>query len=314
MKVALVGATGFVGRHIGVALEHRGADLLRVSAPRIVATANGASEVTAAAEAWRDSHRADFEALVETFAASDAVVNAAGLATPDARETPALTGANAVAPVVLFLAANEAGSRVFVHVSSAAVQGRMPELDESDAYDIISPYARSKALGEVAVQRVSPAGRLSIYRATSVQGRDRNITQQLFRLCNLPLFPMAGDGGQPLPLALAENAGAAVAHIALSSSASGIFVHPWEGITVRRLHTLFGSGGRRVATPRAPWELLVGSLVSAGRTLPRAAAIGKRLDLLVSGQHSRGHRLASAGFAVPLGDEGYVHLAAQLRD
>ena len=87
--------------------------------------------------------------LAAAFAGVQVVVNAAGLATPGGTDSPALRGANALLPLVVADAADAAGVQRFVHLSSAAVQGHRPFLDESSHVQPFSAYSRSKALGEL---------------------------------------------------------------------------------------------------------------------------------------------------------------------
>ena len=136
----MVGASGFVGAAVVRAFERAGWDVASVVAPRL--SVRWGTDGAVAARAWELACSAEFEALVDALAGADSVVVAAGSATPTAAESEQLWGANAVLPAVVASAARRAGA-VLVHVSSAAVQGSVAELDES-------PFAsRSNAICDV---------------------------------------------------------------------------------------------------------------------------------------------------------------------
>lgn len=312
MRVSILGGRGFVGSHVYEHLSRMGHLSEATVAPRIHAVPRSPGDVVHAAIAWRDANSDTFSEMVRIFGHSNSVINCAGLAAPEAADSAALRGANAVLPVVAYMASLEAGVRTFVHVSTAAVQGRATVLDESGDWDALSPYASAKALGEKALEEVQAPTSLRIYRATSVQGVNRRVTQSLVRLCNAYAVPVAGDGTQALPLSLVENTAAGICHISLGRYESGRYLHPWEGITVNRMVSLFDQGQSRVRI-RMPRAVAVPGLMLAYRgalVAPKLGAIAKRADLLVNGQHPGGSSMRRLGFELPHGDEGYSQLAA----
>jgi hypothetical protein len=205
----------------------------------------------------------------------------------------------------------EAGVTTFVHVSTAAVQGRRGWLDETGRYDLRSPYARAKALAEMGLENVHGPAELRLFRATSVQGIGRPITRSLVNFCNQPALPMAGDGSQPLPLSLIENTSAAIVHLSLATKIEGRYLHPWEGLTVNRMIRLFGCDGpgRTVRIPRFLATFGVEAGYHLGAFSSGTAASAKRAELLVSGQHPASSSMPKVGFRLPFGDERYVMLA-----
>lgn len=148
LRWLVLGSTGFVGSAIVAELRDRGFDVDTLSAPRLLATAETAGLLAEEARAAAASAGATFVSLRQAFAGADVVVNAAGLATPGDGESPALTGANALLPAVIALAARAAGVRRLVHLSSASVQGHRRVIDEGSDRAPFSAYSRSKALGE----------------------------------------------------------------------------------------------------------------------------------------------------------------------
>ena len=239
--VVLLGAGGFVGGAVRAVLEETGAEVRAVAAPRLEAAASGAAEL--AAEAGRlDAERAR---LARAFLGADAVINAAGLAVPDAADSPALRGANALLPVLAADAAEAAGVRRFVHLSSAAVQGHRPSLDESGQVEPFSPYSRSKALGEQALA-ARPAGSCSVVtiRATSVQGPGRPTTERLARLAGSPLASVAAPGTAPTPVSSVDALARFVQLVAMyPGDVPAVVLQPWEQASVSDV--LQAAGGRR---------------------------------------------------------------------
>lgn len=307
MRMAILGASGFVGSYVARLARAEGNAVVELRAPRLKSGATSVGQTVADAAGWVSTFPEQFCALVSHIQGTDLVVNCAGMATPESNDWERLVGANGVLPAVAAEAARRAGASTFIHVSSAAVQGRRQYLDETDNFDLISDYARSKALGERAAIETSGSLRLYIYRATSVQSPERPITRALVRYCSLAHVPVAGAGSQPLPLSLVQNTAAAITHLACTPS-SGTYLHPWEGITVSRLIKLVSPNSLPFAIPQraASNALRLGYLYGARNS--RIAAVTKRLDLLTRGQVSTGTAFSNSGFQPVLGDEGYGEL------
>ena len=194
---AVVGASGFIGSALAYHLEECGYEVVGLHAPRLELdpAINDGALIAA---------RACSEESVSTLAASlqgvDVVVNAAGLAAPDAAATSEVYGANALLPGVVAHAAATAGVTRMIHLSSAAVQGRRQVLDETPEVSPFSPYSRSKALGEqslFASAEALPYLDVLTIRATSVQGRGRSTTESLRRVARSTIASVAAPGTQP---------------------------------------------------------------------------------------------------------------------
>ena len=84
-----------------------------------------------------------------------------------------------------------------VHISSAAVQGRRPTLDETAEAEPFSPYSASKALGEAVVTGRRRHGVLPAH--LGARPRPRQSPAALARLCASPLASVAGSGDRPTP-------------------------------------------------------------------------------------------------------------------
>src|SRR5882762_10364650 len=207
MRLAIWGAGGFIGRAIMKAASLAGADLIhlpRLDMSRISSTHHS---LHCYVQNWLETHAVEREQILRLLREADVVVNAAGLAAPEEYDLPRLLAANAVLPGVIANLAAEAFVPRLIHISSAAVQGRMDPLDETITLQPFSPYSSSKAAGELVLSEpgVQVPREVIVYRPTSVQGNDRTITQSLVRLASRDVLPITGRGDAPLPTCLVEN-------------------------------------------------------------------------------------------------------------
>lgn len=281
-RVAVIGGSGFVGSAVVAALAARGVDTVAVAAPRLHTSAR---TLPALQSELSDSPQvtAAVEALRTHLAGCDAVVNAAGVAQATTGAGDDLFGANALLPAVIARAVEP--SQRFVHVSSAAVQGRRPVLDESDEREPFSPYSASKALGEEAVRALAPSA--VVYRPTSVQGAGRQVTASLTKVLRSPIASVAA-GDNPTPQVVVDNVGDAAAFLALSDEQPPpVVLHPWEGLTTRDLYRVF-DGRRPVVLPRWLARLLVGVGHLVGRFSGAVAGVVRRVEMLWFGQAQSG--------------------------
>ncbi len=310
VRIAVLGANGFIGRHVVAEACRRGAVVTCLPGVRLPAACGPAwSE----ARRWERSYPAAHRRLVEGMGDAHAVVNAAGLAAPGRSDLGPLMAANAVLPAVVASAAREAGVARLVHVSSAVVQGRLDPLDESELLLPASPYARSKAEGERSLlegHAVPPE--VVVYRATSVQHPSRPTTRRLARLHRLPVMPVV-DTTRPVPLALVENVAAGIVFAATMAEPHAVVLQPYEGVTTGRVLDLFGPD-RTLTVPG--WAARAGREVMARACapVPQLTSAARRIEVLVLGQGVAAKRLASSGFAPPVGPEGWDALARQLKE
>jgi nucleoside-diphosphate-sugar epimerase len=295
----VVGAGGFVGSAVCADLRAAGEDVLELRAPRLVADpALPVADLAAAAS----GHPA-VGSLAEALAGATVVVNAAGAATPDASESPELTGANALLPAVLAAACARAGVDRFVHLSSAAVQGRRAVLDESPEVEPFSPYSTAKAAGERALALVMPRpGSVVTLRATSVHGPGRPITATLARFASSAAASVAGTGTRPTAVVHVADLAALVRFVGVAEDPPALVLQPWTGLTTAAvLRSL--SGGREprhVPVPVARGLLALGRAAAA--VLPRLSGPVRRVEVLWFGQDQVAGWAAGAGFR-PTGAE-----------
>lgn len=250
----VLGATGFIGSAITTALRSRDVQVTPVATPRL------ASPATTVHHLIEHAHRLEsmIDYLAESFAGADTVVNAAGLAAPDQTHQQSLTGANALLPVLVALAAHRTGVRRVIHMSSASVQADAPVLDESIRTAPFSPYSFSKALGESALYRLHSqwegedrAPEITVIRATSVMGSDRRTTRLLARFASSPLSSVAGDGTAPTPVTSVTALAQFTASVGeFPGALPPVILQPWEGATTG---SVLRDAGRRHPTSLPPW-------------------------------------------------------------
>lgn len=285
MKLALLGASGFVG------------------------TATYA-HLCANHSVFTPSARLPFDQLVDALREADTVINCAGAARPQ-DSFAALSNANVDLPKRLAEAAFNAGVGRFVHVSSAAVQGDKEVLDESDSTQPFSDYSRSKALAEEGL--LGPWKRPDctvVYRPASILGHGRALTHTIGQVFGGPIAPVFGPGTLPLPTALVERCAEALGVLATEAHKSGIALHPWDGTTQRRLAESFcRPGGTLVDLPQAPIFLRR----MAPRLSGRAAAVWRRAELLLYGQRQEATYLAGLGFDSHSDIDSYRSLSRRVR-
>ncbi|MCZ7677660.1 MAG: NAD-dependent epimerase/dehydratase family protein [Sandaracinaceae bacterium] len=146
----LTGATGQVGLHLVDELIARGRRVRAVVLEGDDGLADRDVEVV------RGDVR-DERCLREAFAGADSVLHLAAIVSTESVAPPALFPVNVGGARNAARAAREAGVRRFVHFSSMVVFDPLPvdvPLDErrARATNGVSPYTRSKLLGEVAVR------------------------------------------------------------------------------------------------------------------------------------------------------------------
>lgn len=277
-RIAIVGGTGFIGSQIVEEARHAGIACTVVKSPRLYvhntpALGDGPPELDEALVAQ----------VADQLRGYAVVINAAGISDAGQSSEDALVAANALLPLLLANASIRAGVRRFIHISSAAVQGR-ELLDETPRVAPFSPYSRSKALGEQWLSTVPRSDlEVSILRPTSVHGRGRRVTQQVIRLASGPFSSYAGTP-RSTPQTLAVTVARSVLKVATyTGDAPRIVLTPDERLTTESFLRLV-SGRRPKKVPEPLARLMVRAAEIAGRLHPRLASYARRLELLWFGQ------------------------------
>lgn len=301
-RVVVFGATGFVGSAVVTALRSKGLAVDAQSARRSLAECSPSAGLSAVDDV--PSHT--IEQLARTLHGAAAVINCAGVPDANSSDAPMLEAANGVLPGVIAKAVSEAGVTRFVHVSSAAVQGRVPTLGAGDAFPF-SPYSRSKLMGEECVRRHAAAAAV-VYRPATVHGAGRAVTERVVRLARSRLGSVAGPGTQPTPQALIENVADAVAFLALTEHPVPAFVsHPWEGLSCADLLRLL-SGREPTLVPPVFARAITESAYRLGAVNPRLRVLARRVEMLWFGQAQEASWLTTAGWSPPARREAWARL------
>ena len=205
--------------------------------------------------------------------------------------------------------------RRFIHISSAAVHGSAPTLDESADVVPCTPYGMSKHLGELAAQLcASESIALVVYRPTSVHGSRRALTRSLAAFSRSRLSSVARPGDRPSPQVLVENvASTAVFLAATPQTPPAVVLHPWEGVTTAALLHGLSEGAPPRQIPVSVARSLVAVAQLAGRLRPSTLATARRLDMLWFGQRQVPGWLDSHGpHPTKSWDDAYPELATAL--
>jgi nucleoside-diphosphate-sugar epimerase len=268
----LILGSGFVGAALQTHLAEAGEQVEVDHAPRLTAAVESDEHALAESAVGHPAAAALAAGLADR-GEIDCVVLAAGLATPDSPQTPELIGANALLPGVVLQAARLAGVRRFVHLSSAAVQGRRRVLTETTDTQPFSAYSSSKALGERVIKQLGTDGTEAIIiRATSVQGPGRATTASLQRIARSRLSSVAGTGTQPSAVSSVGTLCEFVRRVGgWPEPVPSVVLQPWEGLSVRDV--LSAAGGRE---PRRLPRWLCQGAVSGGYVASRL--VGRPLD------------------------------------
>lgn len=297
----VVGSSGFVGQSVCRFLREAGASPIELAAPRVRLDPSAkAMEVVQTAQRLVT----DGDDLVERLRGCHVVVNAAGMAAPDSFPSSELFGANSLLPVVLAEAASRANVQRLIQVSSAAVQGTRPALDESAEVEPFSPYSASKALGERALAQWRDEKESScevvILRAASVQGHGRKTTESLRRIARTQIASVAAPGTQHTPVTSVD---ALAAFVALVGTEDGpipdIVLQPWEGMTTR---SVLEAAGHRSPHVLPAW--LCRFAIAVGYALSRMlrgrlSGAVRRVELMWFGQAQHATWAESAHVEIP---------------
>jgi nucleoside-diphosphate-sugar epimerase len=312
VRIAVAGSSGFVGSSIVRAAREQSLQVEPTTALRVDLRDDPAtSDYPELASDWILEHQSSFNDFVQQISDVDAVVNAAGLASPQSSDRVALWSSNVALPAVVAEGGKQAGVRCLVHVSSAAVQGQRDPLDETLETEPFSLYAESKAAGEQAVLSCSsPSTRVILYRATSVHGVGRALTHSFASLARRRLVPIVRKHKAAVPVALIDNVAAGVLFCCTREVEGPVVLHPWEGWTTDDLALLFSGRRPILKIPKQSLNVLDSILRALAKVgSDRAEAYRRRLLVVLLGQRQNARRLTEAGFDLPYGRSEWLALS-----
>jgi len=273
MRVAVTGATGFVGSHLAEALLTAGHELTCLVRSPARAAALREAGCTLVEGGLEDE--GGLRRLVE---GADVLHHVAGLIA--ARSVEEFERVNRAGTFALARLAREAGVKRMVYVSSLAVSGpTVPgrPLEDADRDQPVTPYGRSKQAGEQAVRASGVA--FTIVRPPAVYGpRDRELLR-VFQMARRGWAPLLGDGSQELSFVHAADLAHALIAAGDGANTEGRTYHAAhpETLTQRAFVEAVGAAlGRSVRTVPLPKLVVRGALWSSGlvaRMLGRATLL-----------------------------------------
>ena len=266
-RIAVTGATGFIGRHIAERLRDEGWTVVAIVRPgSSKPLPDGVDRVVASL---------DRAAIVERCRNVDAIVHAAGIVR--ARSAAEYTAVNVGGTRAVVEAARALDARV-VHLSSLTTVGPAPlerPCREGDPCTPITDYGVSKLEAET-VLRAAIGVRWTILRPAAVYGpRDRQFLP-LFQTARRGIFPRLPNGGVFfLTLVHVADVARAVAAVCSSTVADGETFFVGHGVPasiddiLRTLASTFNRAYHPIPVPFA--------LVRLGAWLGVAGLSGERL-------------------------------------
>ena len=235
LKLAITGATGFVGgRLLDLALAN--GHEVRALTRRPQADREGVAWIAGALD--------QPESLERLANGADAVIHVAGVI--NARDSAGFEAGNVTGTAAMIAAAEKAGVRRFVHVSSLAA--REPKL---------SIYGATKA-GSEALVAASPRSS-AIVRPPAVYGPGDKETLELFRMARYGLILLPPEGR--LSLIHVDDLARLLLALADPAAPKGLLVEPDDGRHGGWTHRQFGEAlgkalGRGVITVSTPRSIL----------------------------------------------------------
>lgn len=264
MRVAVVGASGFIGQSTARALLQAGHEVIGVSRGK-----RGRPAI--AGVVWRDADAADAATLAAALQRCEVVVNLVGIKRPERGQD--FKKAHVEAVRALLAGCRAAGVRRVVHVSVAGTR------DEPRR-----PYLASKFAGE---QEVMSSGTgWTIVRPGPVYGRGDDFVRNLAAtIRHAGAFP-APDGGRALlqPVAVEDVAAAIVAAVEREAAAGKIYdvVGPERLTLVEVVRRVAAAIGLPIVLVPCPAPLLAVA-VAALEKLPDPLLTRAQLGLLTDG-------------------------------
>jgi nucleoside-diphosphate-sugar epimerase len=227
-RVAVTGATGFIGRHLTTHIAANGDDVRAIVRPSSI-TRTFPPNITVV------SCPLEQDPLADAFRDVDVVVHLAGIVSAQRDRDYAVTNVEGTRAVAQ--AARSAGARL-VHVSSLAAAGPAPASAprrEDDRPAPITAYGRSKLDAERVVAGVD-ALRWTILRPAAVYGPGDRAMLPLFRFAARGVLPLVGRTTAAYTFVhVSDLVRAIAAAIAKEAGGDTMFVGHAEAATARQV-------------------------------------------------------------------------------
>jgi dihydroflavonol-4-reductase len=313
-RVAVTGASGFIGRHLVARLAARGVEVRAIVRPSPV----NLRRHTLPPEVVIVPAPLDSSALAEAFHGVDAVVHLAGVIA--ARHVDDYRQVNVAGTRAVAEAACRARARL-VHVSSLAAAGpAAPSCprSEDDPPAPLTPYGRSKLESEQAVAHVHGLDWI-VLRPGVVYGPGDRAMLPLFRFARRGILPLVGRAGAAYTcIHVADVVRALEAAIDANVRGEAIFVgHPVPVTAHDLLQRVRAAAGSRALILRVPMPLTrlaaaAGDLAGAIRGRPLLLNGSRYRELYADGFTCRVDRLREhLGVVATIGlSEGLAQTAA----
>jgi nucleoside-diphosphate-sugar epimerase len=252
MKALVTGATGFVGSHLVDALLARG--------DHLTALVRTPTKARGLAERGVELIEGDLEAagaLARACQGQEVVYHLAGRIA--ARSEAEFLAVNRDGAARLAVAAERAGSRRFILLSSLAAAGPTTPgrpLRGDEPPHPTTQYGRSKLAGEEAVARSGLAW--TILRPPAVYGPNDREMWRIFRAASLGVAPVFGAGSQALSLIYGPDLAEAIVAAAGSDRTIHRIYHPAhpEVLSSRSMiEAIAAAGGKRVRVVGVPYPV-----------------------------------------------------------
>lgn len=254
-RVAVTGASGFIGRHVMTALAGRGDRAVAIRRPF------------------------DEGALVDTFKSADVVLHMAGVIS--AVHERELVAGNVESTRVVARAARDAGARL-VYISSLAAAGPAPASaprSEDDPPAPITPYGRTKLAAERVIGGLAGL-RWTILRPAVVYGPGDRAVRPLYVWARLGVLPIAGHPSAAYTFIYVDDVIRAIA-AAIDREPDGdtIFLGHARPVATRELaeeiRSTLGSPVRLIPIPEAIVRTVSAAGDLAGRVTGKPATLNR---------------------------------------
>jgi uncharacterized protein YbjT (DUF2867 family) len=214
MRILLLGANGFIGRHLLARLAAAGHDVVPAvrrpaEADRLLPAPAAIAPASIAIDLNHDTRPADW---LPRLAGIDAVVNCAGIL--QARPGQSIAAIHADGPLALFAACAQAGVRRVIQISAISAEAAAP-----------TAYAATKRAADTALA----ASDLDwvILRPSLVYAAGAYGGTALFRaLAALPVTPLVGAGDQPFQPIHVDDVAAALLRVLADPAINRVVIDP----------------------------------------------------------------------------------------